>query len=393
MTSLDGIYQARMMALTVAMKAAGLDALFVRGLSSDFQYLFSVPRSLHHPTDDDRYGDFLSGALIPLEGEPVFIVPRMDGSEHVRRHLSPSRWGERIRVIGDGILGPLEDPVKVMKDIVGQIGPISTLGVTDRVWARGVFALQLVLPRVTIKDGSPLLRRLRSVKDKEELEHMQRAASLTERVFSSVLSQLRLGMTAREIALEVEGQFASLGAEGPSFHTSIRITGPHLDRRGNEGGPSREIPVQPGVAITFDMGCVLGGYASDFGRSVFWGKPTSTMVKLYETILKSQSVAVEALGGQISAAKLNSLAREVIEAEGFGQYFVHRLGHGIGIDVHEPPFLFPGDDTLLEEGMCFTIEPSLRTPEAWVRVEDVFVVTGGGGKSLHQYSRELLVIE
>jgi Xaa-Pro aminopeptidase len=142
------------------------------------------------------------------------------------------------------------------------------------------------------------------------------------------------------------------------------------------------------------MGCVLEGYTSDFGRTVFWGKPTPTMVRYYETIVKSQSVAVEAVGArQITAAQLNSLAREVIEAEGLGEYFVHRLGHGIGIDVHEPPFLFPGDDTLLEEGMCFTIEPSLRTPEVWVRVEDVFVFTEGRGKGLHQYSHDLLSIE
>jgi Xaa-Pro dipeptidase len=392
MTSTAGPYETRVMAVRTAMKRAGLEALFVRGSSSDLQYLFGVPRTLHHPTDHDRYGDFLSGALLPLEGEPVFAIPRMDASETVN-YLSSTRWKESARIIGDGVLSPLDDPVQVMKEIVAEMARFSTLGVTGRVWAQSVFALQQALPRVTIKDASPLLQKLRSVKDESELVHMQRAASLTEKVFSAVLSQLRLGITAREIALEVERLFASFGAEGPSFHTGIRITGPHLRRRGGEWERSGDTPVQPGVAIAFDMGCVLEGYASDFGRTVFWGEPTPAMVRAYKVIQKSQLVAVEALSeSQITAAQLNAVARQVIDAEDFGQYFVHRLGHGVGIDMHEPPFLFPGDNTILEEGMCFTIEPSLRTPEVAVRVEDIFLVTRDAGKSLYQFSRDLLVI-
>jgi Xaa-Pro aminopeptidase len=388
-----GPYESRVLGLKLAMEKAGLEAVFVQGSSSDLQYLFGVPRAFHHPTDHDRYGDVLSGAWIPLQGDPVFTAPRMDAAEDLRRSLSPSRWTDRIRVIGDGILGPLEDPVKVVEEIVAELSPFSTLGITGRVRASGVLALQHAFPSLRIRDASDLLQKLRSVKDEGELLRMQRAARLTERAFSAVLSQLRVGMTAREIALEVDGLFARFGADGPSFHTGIRITGPHLRLRPGEPERSGDTPVQPGVAIAFDMGCVLEGYSSDFGRTVFWGEPSPAMVRFYETITKSQTAAVERLAaGQTTAAELNVVARGVIEAERLGQYFVHRLGHGIGIDLHESPFLFPGDDTILEEGMCFTIEPSLRTPEAAVRVEDVFTVTPEGGKSLHQFSRELLVV-
>jgi Xaa-Pro dipeptidase len=391
--STGGPYESRVVGLKKAMEEAGLEALFVRGSSSDLQYLFGVPRAFHHPTDHDRYGDAFSGAWIPLQGDPIFAVPRMDAAEDLGRHLSSARWKESIRVIGDGILSPLEDPVKVVKEIIAELSPFSTLGITGRACARGVLALQQAFPSVTLTDASDLLQKLRRVKDEGELLRMQRAASLTERVFSAVLSQLRLGITAREIALEVDRLFARFGADGPSFHTGIRITGPHLKRRSGESERSGDTPVQPGVAIAFDMGCVLEGYSSDFGRTVFWGEPSSAMVRFYETITKSQTAAVEGLAaGQTTAAELNIIARKVIEAESLGQYFVHRLGHGIGIDVHESPFLFPGDDTILEEGMCFTIEPSLRTPEAAIRVEDVFTVTPEGGKSFHQFSRELLVV-
>ncbi len=230
------------------------------------------------------------------------------------------------------------------------------------------------------------------IKDEGEIDLMQRAAAVTERAFAAVLSQLELGMTASEIGMEVDRLFIDFGATHPSFHTGIRITGPGIAEKAVPGRKIGDTPIQPGCAITFDIGCVVDGYASDFGRTVFWSEPAPEIERLHDLIMESQEEAILAMkSGKITAAGLNAVAREVIEEAGFGEGFTHRLGHGIGIDVHEPPFLFPGDDTTLETGMCFTVEPSLRVPElATVRVEDIVMVTPDGGRPFHTYSHDLL---
>jgi Xaa-Pro aminopeptidase len=146
--------------------------------------------------------------------------------------------------------------------------------------------------------------------------------------------------------------------------------------------------------LAFDFGIVLDGYVNDFGRTVHCGDPDAELRRIHELVMTSQAEGMAAMkAGQITAEGANAAGRRVIEEAGYGPNFFHRLGHGIGIDVHEPPFLAKGDKTVLQANMCFTVEPSIWVEgRCFTRVEDVVVVAPEGAFSLNQATRELLVI-
>lgn len=388
------VHRARVEQLIADLPAAGLDALFVQGLSSDLQYLMGIERGAHNQTDDNKYGDAICGALLSAGTAPVVIVPRMGAAAHVAAELAGTCWQDCIRVVGDGVLSKLEDPRDVFRSALGAAGNPRRIGVIARQWASGLWAMQAAAPHLFIADASALLAKRRMIKDSYEIALMRQAAAVTERAFAAALTHLDLGITASEIAMDVDQLFQAFGATHPSFHTGIRITGRGIPEPGNSGRRSGDTPVQPGCVITFDIGAGVEGYASDFGRTVFWGEPDTEIAGWHRLIMESQAKAIAAMrSGEITAAGLNQVARSAIEAAGLGDGFTHRLGHGIGIDVHEEPFLFPGDNTLLQTGMCFTVEPSIRIPGvAGVRVEDVVMVTPQGGEPLHTYSHGLLVM-
>ena len=391
----QSVHQQRVDRLIAALPDAGLDAVFVQGLSSDLQYLLGIDRGAHNQTDDNKYGDAVYGALFSANCAPIVLAPRMGAAPHVTAELAGGPWAGSVRVIGDGILSQLEDPADVVAEVLACAGHPRRVGVIARQWAAGIWMMQRAEPTTILADASALLTRHRMVKDQHEIALMRQAAAVTERSFAAVLSQLSLGMTANEIALAVDRAFQMFGATHPSFHTGIRIAGQGIPERPVAGRKVGDTPIQPGCVITFDIGAVVDGYASDFGRTVFWGEPDARIVEWHSLIMESQAAAIQAMrSGKITAGGLNVVARSVIENAGLGQGFTHRLGHGIGIDVHEEPFLFPGDQTVLETGMCFTIEPSIRVPGvAGVRVEDVVMVTPDGGDPFHTYSHDLLVME
>ncbi len=265
------------------------------------------------------------------------------------------------------------------------------LAVSGRMWAKSLFLFKKIQPELELVDASEFIASMRAVKDEEEIALMKEAGKVTDRVFASVLKRLQMGMTAYDIAREVDHQIMLHGGEGVSFHTGITIAGDVVDEFDGENGNRTLLP---GTMVAFDFGIVLNGYVSDFGRTVFCGKPDEQIERYHDLVMKSQSAAIQEMkSGQITASELNQLSRDVLAEEGADEYFTHRLGHGIGIDVHEPPFLYELDHTVLRSGMCFTIEPSIRIDEqVAVRVEDVVQVTKQSGVPFSNFSRELLVI-
>jgi len=153
------------------------------------------------------------------------------------------------------------------------------------------------------------------------------------------------------------------------------------------------IPLEAPVSISFDFGSVLDGYCYDFGRSVFFGEPDAEYRKIYDLVIASQAAGIAALKTGNTCEQADVAARAVIADAGYGHAFRHRLGHGIGMDVHEPPFLIKGDTTVLQPGMCFTAEPSIFVPMQFgARVEDIVVVGDGSGEALTTRFKELKVI-
>ena len=153
--------------------------------------------------------------------------------------------------------------------------------------------------------------------------------------------------------------------------------------------------MRPPVAILFDCGAIYEGYCYDFGRTVFFGEPEAAYQEIYRLVMSSQAAGIEAMrAGQVTAAEVDQAARDVIVEAGYGAAFRHRLGHGIGMDVHEPPFLTASDDTILQAGMIFTVEPSIMQFDDFsARVEDVVVVRDHGGEPLTDGFREMRVVE
>jgi Xaa-Pro aminopeptidase len=258
-----------------------------------------------------------------------------------------------------------------------------------------VSKLHAILPDAIFVSATELLRPLRVIKSEEEIGVMRQAGAITEAAFADVLTHLKIGMTELDIISEVDFQLRRHGSLGPSFTTSLYNSGPNhplLFGKREETWP-REL--YPPVSVLFDFGAVHDGYCYDYGRTVSFGTPSDEFQRVYRLIMDSQAVGIAALrAGEATTTKADSVARKVIEDAGYGEFFRHRLGHGIGMDVHEPPFLTAGDETPLQEGMLFTVEPSITIPEGYsARVEDVVVARPGGGEPLTIGFQTLYVVE
>jgi Xaa-Pro aminopeptidase len=195
------------------------------------------------------------------------------------------------------------------------------------------------------------------------------------------------------VAREIDYQFQLAGAEYTSFETGITFTGTSAATAGTMRTGQRALAY--GDSITFDFGCVLDGYCSDFGRSAFLGEPSAEYRRVHQIVLESQAAGMAVMkAGVGTCSQANAVARKVIADAGYDAGFTHRLGHGIGVTVHESPFLDFMDHTVLQQNMCFTVEPSIRMPGRFGnRVEDVVLVTEAGGVSLNQASHDLVVVE
>ena len=377
------VYEKRLERLRKVMVDEGIDAFFLM-MSSDVQYLTGILRQPHNPTDDDKHGDELFGAFITPEDGPIFLAPRMGASEQVGASMKDKPWVKDLVVINDG-----DDPQKVLNSVLERLNRPKRIGVSGRLWARSIFRFQAFDENIKLVDGSSYIEKMRAIKDEEEIRLMREAGLATDQVFAAVLKQMCIGMTEYDITREINHQIIVHGCQGMSFHTGITVSGQGIQRF-----PGKRSPIQPGSVITFDFGVIREGYVSDFGRTVFCGEPTSKLMHYHDKVMESQAEAIKAMKcGKVTAAQLNEIARKVLDDVDLGCYFTHRLGHGIGIDVHEPPFLYELDHTVLETGMCFTIEPSIRVPNVvGVRVEDVVQVTEDGGIPYSNFSRDYLVI-
>ena len=383
---MPNVYEARIERMRRKMEETGMRGLYLM-MSSDLQYLTGVERQLHNPTDDNKHGDEVYGAFLSLESGPVFLVPRMGASAYVRQQAEGKPWIEDIVVLNDG-----DDTEHVTRGVLKRIGNPETLGVSGRAWARSLLLFQRILPGIQIVDASIALSEMRARKDEEEIRIMKEAGEITDQVFGAVLRQMRLGVTEHDLIAETNRQIILHGGSGTSFHTNIWVSGPGIKIMYARDGKTRNTPLQPGAVVAFDFGIVYKGYASDFGRTVAVGEPVKEYRRYHDLVMAAQALAISAMRpGQITCAELNRVGRKLIEEAGLGPNFTHRLGHGIGIDVHEPPFLYELQHDLLEENMCFTIEPSIRGVVD-VRVEDIVQVTRAGGVPFSHFSHEYLAI-
>jgi len=382
-------YAGRLAAVQAAMAERGIALMFLPR-SANLYYLTGIRRQLEHGTDHNAYGDWLSGGYIGTDGPVQMVAPRMGGNYWVNE-AKEKPWVAGVRLIMEPIA-----PIDALKETLAAFGITGgkvTIAVDERVWAQWTMAIREILPEVELVNASEIVMTLRVIKTDEELAAMQRASDLTDQVFRNILPRLKEGVTEYEIAHEIDYQFVTLGAEYTSFETGVFFTGGGLD--GNEKTiRSGERRLQYGASIMFDFGGLIDGYASDFGRSAFLGEPPAEYVRVHDTVIKSQADAMAAMvAGKCTAAEANRIARKVIADAGYDAGFRHRLGHAIGVTVHEPPFLDGVDEIVLRDKMVFTVEPSIILGGYGNRIEDMVVVTPEGGKPMSAIGRKLFVID
>jgi len=222
---------------------------------------------------------------------------------------------------------------------------------------------------------------------------MKKAGEITDRVYGKVVDGLERGMTEIDVANAIDYEFRKQGAEYNSFVTGVRFRSPSHPWVLGES-PDEPRVLEDGDTISFDFGCVYEGYCSDFGRTVFVGDPPAKVREIHDVVMTAQGTAIEQMkAGELTCEQFDSVARGIIERAGYGDNFVHRLGHGIGLTVHEPPYLYIPDRTLLAEGMTFTVEPSVLLFGEWsARVEDVVLVTKTGGVTFSNFHKDLTTI-
>lgn len=378
-------YEGRLQRFRQQLTAASVDVAFLP-VSADLQYLTGIPRDMPNFGATLYPGRWLEGAFITATAGPVVTLPRMTAEFH----MEGVSLGN-VRVIADR-----DDPVAVARDVLStfKLGDTPHIALGNHAWAETSIMLQRLYPGAIFESATDLLRPLRSIKSADEIAVMRQAGAVTEAAFKDVLAKLKIGMTETEISAEVDLQLRRHGAIGPSFTTAMYNSGPNHPLALGHGNTARNKPLNAPVSLLFDFGAAYEGFCYDYGRTVFFGDPPAEMMHVYDTMMAAQKAGIAALRvGAAVCQDADRAARQVVIDAGYGPYFRHRLGHGIGLDVHEPPFLTEGDTTLLEEGMAFTIEPSIFAPSGYsARVEDIVIARPDSGEPLTTGYQSLIVI-
>jgi Xaa-Pro aminopeptidase len=333
----------------------------------------------------------LTMLVLPIGGDPVLVVPAL----------------EAPRVPGAGSLFDVvawddtQDPMDPVTDLLAGLGGARPdrlrLAISDRSWATTVLALQRRVPQATWIEASTVTSPIRAVKDPSELAALRSAGAAADRV-AAMLQAGQIGLLGRTEA-EVSARLgALLIAEGHSqVNFAIVGSGPNAASPHHEPG-SRVIG--PGETVVCDFGGTYSldgdvGYCSDITRTVVTGAPTGEVAECYGVLQEAQQAAVASARSGVTAEHVDRVAREIIEDAGFGSYFVHRTGHGIGIEEHEDPYLVVGNTESLQPGHAFSVEPGIYLPDRFgMRLEDIVVIgEDGGPKPLNAADHDLIVVD
>lgn len=270
-------------------------------------------------------------------------------------------------------------PLKDVAELVSSLS-VSILGIeSEHITHASYKALRGAVKVPTVRSTRGLVEELRMVKDDGEIEALKGAASLVEKALEDVMRSIRPGVTEWEVAVELEHRFKLLGSEKNSFDFIVasgkRGALPH--------GIASNKKIRKGEMVTIDCGGRWKGYYSDCTRTCVVGKPTGRQQEIYQIVLDAQQKAIELIRPGVKAEEVDAAARDHISAQGYGKFYTHSTGHGVGLSVHEEPRLAHGVACRLERGMVITVEPGIYIPD-WggVRIEDMILVTGNGAKVL-----------
>ena len=317
-------------------------------------------------------------ALVVSSGrDPVMIVPTLERPDAER---APSAGRIELVDWSDG-----SDPYEAAAKLLDGSG---RYGISDSAWAMHVLGLQQALPGSSYASLTQSLPMLRAVKDDDELERMAAAGAAADAAYRDIVEVRFGGRKETEVAADLGGFLIAHGHSQVDF--TVVGSGP------NGANPHHEVGdrvIQEGDTVVLDFGGLKDGYGSDTTRSVHVGEPSDEVLKVHDIVRRAQQAGFEVVRPGVACQEIDRAARAVITEEGYGDRFIHRTGHGIGLTTHEPPYMVEGEERELVPGMCFSIEPGIYLPDRFgIRIEDIVTVTADGGRRFNDTSRDLHVV-
>jgi len=319
-------------------------------------------------------------AVLPRSSEPVFIVPEL-----YEKQVKSCTWITEVRAWKDN-----ENPSKLLSEVLRSLSLLNgKIALDTKMWARFFLMFLNVAPKAVYSDASEVIDGLRAVKSKEEIKVMEESASIADRIIKRIIDASGVGSREKEIANLVELEFRKLGVESVPFRPIV-ASGPNGAFPHHKPGVRR---FKRGDSVVLDLGAAYKGYCSDITRTIFIEKCGSKEKTVYELVRHAQQLAFESIAEGLEARRVDRAARSHIANKGYGEKFIHRTGHGIGLDVHEAPYIWEGNAQILKTGMTFSVEPGIYLPDRFgVRIEDIVIVEGKKARRLNKVSRELTVI-
>jgi Xaa-Pro dipeptidase len=333
-----------------------------------------------------HHGKRLTLAIFPADGsKPCFIIPALEQSRVEASSRIPMRYFAWADADGPAEAARAGLAAAIGPELRGR--PVGVEYTALRVMElRG---MEAAMPDIQVADATDLLAELRMAKDAEELAIMEEAARIVEAGLTQAIAQIRVGMTERQLSRIVSEEIVAAGGEGESFE-NIVASGPN---GANPHHSNSERALAAGDLIIIDCGARYRGYISDTTRTVALGEPGPEARAIYELVRRANEAGKAAARPEATGAEIDAAARAVIVEGGYGERFIHRTGHGIGLEVHEPPYIMAGSDEALAPGTTFTVEPGIYIPgKLGVRIEDDVVITPDGARSLTAMGRDLLVL-
>jgi len=351
-----------------AMAASGVDALLL-SLGADLPWLTG-----YQAMPLER----LTMLVLPVDDDATLVVPGLEAPrvDHDPALFALRPWSE------------LEDPVAIVAGLVGQR---ASLAISDRAWATFVLALQEALPASRWTRASAVTSPLRAVKDAEEVHALAAASAAADRVAAQLLAGdiALIGRREKDVSLDISRRLLAEGHQEVNF--AIVGSGPNSASPHHEPGPR---VIGAGEAVVCDFGGTMDDYCSDITRTVFTGPPPEQFVELYGVLQTAQVAGVRAGKVGVPCESVDAAARQVIAEAGYGDAFIHRTGHGIGLEEHEDPYMVAGNTAVLAPGHAYSVEPGIYLAGRYgARIEDIVVATNEGPWALNEVDHSLVVLE
>jgi Xaa-Pro aminopeptidase len=374
-------YSARLTAARDALADRGLGAMLI-GVGPDMRYLTGF---VGEPMER------VTLLVIPRRGPVSFVVPQLEAQK--ARTTPLVAGGHAVVVAFEETDDAPEMVARLLSGAEATTNRAAPIGLSDRLWAMHVLQMQAALPGHSFVPASVAMRDLRQVKDADEARLLGLAAAAADRTIDAIAMGRLVGRTEAEVSREVRGRLIDEGHDLADF--AIVGSGP------NGASPHHDASdrmIEAGEPVVLDIGGTLAGYVSDTTRTIWVAgeagiQPEPEFRRVFELVREAQAQATAAVAPGVPAEQIDAVARRVITDASYGENFTHRVGHGIGLEVHEDPYMVSGNATPLAPGMAFSVEPGIYLPGHWgVRLENIVMCGADGPNVLNQSTLDLRVV-